>query len=107
MEYRVEKWNGPDRPDAGELMSRMRAEGYSVVQWSDGAGAIYPEHEHREDQSHWIISGTLELTVRGAGKVVLQTGDRDFMPAGTVHAARVLGGEPVIYLIGVREGEGI
>jgi quercetin dioxygenase-like cupin family protein len=101
-EYRVEKWNEPGAPEAGDLTNRMRGEGYNVFQWSDGPRATYPDHEHGEDQSHWIISGMLELTVRGFGKVILRSGDRDFMPAGTVHSARVLGDEPVVYLIGAK-----
>lgn len=107
MKYRIEKWNGPGDPDAGEMMKRMRAEGYGIFRWTDSAGAVYPEHEHGEDQSHWIILGTLELTVRGHGKVTLGPGDRDFMPAGTVHSARVLGGGEVVYLIGTRSSLGI
>jgi quercetin dioxygenase-like cupin family protein len=100
--YRVEKWSERSAPVAGDLMDRMRSEGYSVFQWSDSAGAIYPEHEHGDNQSHWIISGSLELTVRGYGKVTLGAGDRDFMPARTVHAARVIGNEPAVYLIGAK-----
>lgn len=78
----------------------MISEGYVVSQWSDRPGAEYSEHEHAEDQSHCIISGVLELGVRGVGTVVLTAGDRDFMPAGTVHSARVPGREPVVCLIG-------
>ena len=31
-------------------------------------------------------------------------GDRDFMPAGTYHSARVAGDEPVMYLVGEKMG---
>jgi len=48
------------------------------------------------------MSGMLELTVDGAGVFILEAGDRDFMPAGTEHTARVVGAEPVTYLIGAR-----
>lgn len=102
VEYRVEKWNAAGRPDPTELSDRLRVEGYSVVRWSDPPGTIYPYHAHNEEQSHWIISGTLELTVRGHGKFALTPGDRDFMPAGTMHRARVLGSERVVYLIGAK-----
>ena len=95
-EYRVEKWTGPSPPQAGDLTRRMRAEGYNVFQWSDGVGAVYPDHEHSDHQSHWVISGVLELNIRGFGKVALKPGDRDFMPAGTVHSARVIGNAPVV-----------
>ena len=62
--------------------------------------AVYVNHKHSEDQSHWIISGALELTIERVGIVVLQAGDRDFMPAGTYHSARVVSEEPVVYLVG-------
>jgi hypothetical protein len=42
----------------------------------------------------------LELQVEGVGAVTLNPGDRDFMPAGTYHSARVIGNQPVVYLIG-------
>jgi quercetin dioxygenase-like cupin family protein len=45
------------------------------------------------------VRGALALTVDGT-EYVLRAGDRDWLPAGTVHAARVVGDEPVTYLIG-------
>ena len=59
-------------------------------------------HFHNEAQSHWIISGQLEITVQSVGTFLLKAGDRDFMPANTYHSARVIGEEPVMYLIGSR-----
>lgn len=103
MEYRIERWSDDSAPDAAELAGRMRAEGFDVFQWSDGVGSVYTDHEHDEDQSHWIISGSLELIVKDVGTIVLNAGDRDLMPAGTVHSARVLGAKPVFYLIGTRK----
>jgi len=100
MTYRVEKWDRRDPPDVSELRAEMAADGYSVYQWSDPPGAVYGEHQHIDNQSHWIVSGTIELTVDGAGTFVLEAGDRDLMPAGTLHSARVLGDKPVVYLIG-------
>jgi mannose-6-phosphate isomerase-like protein (cupin superfamily) len=79
----------------------MEREGYSVFEWSDGAGAVYATHTHAEDQSHWIIKGTLELRV-GTEQYVLRAGDRDFLPAGTEHSAFVPGDEAVLYLIGAK-----
>jgi quercetin dioxygenase-like cupin family protein len=79
----------------------MQREGYSVFEWSDRPGTSYAPHTHDEDQSHWIIKGALELTVNGES-YTLRAGDRDYLPANTVHAAFVPGQEPVIYLIGAR-----
>ena len=98
---RVERWSEGRPPDARELRRRMEAEGYSVFQWSDEPGTVYGTHAHAEDQSHWIVSGTLTLRV-GGEESTLRAGDRDFLPAGTRHSAVVPGSERVIYLIGAR-----
>ncbi len=101
--YRVEKWRNSGAPDPVDLRERMEAEGFGTYGWTDRPGAFYGEHEHVNDQSHWVISGRLRLTVKGHGEFELGPGDRDFMPAGTVHSAQVVGDEPVVYLIGERD----
>jgi mannose-6-phosphate isomerase-like protein (cupin superfamily) len=98
--YIVERWAGPTSPDADELRQIMIDQGYRVFEWTDSPGISYPLHHHDNDQSHWILSGTLELDVEGFGTVRLDAGDRDFMSAKTYHSARVIGDEPVVYLIG-------
>lgn len=98
--YRVERWTGDTGPDPSTLRSIMAQEGYSVFEWLDRPGTVYDLHAHDDDQSHWIVSGRLELTVKEAGINVLGPGDRDYMPAGTMHSARVVSDEPVVYLIG-------
>lgn len=102
MSFRVERWNEEFKPDERELRKRMESDGYSVFRWSDSPGTTYGTHNHPEDQSHWILSGALELTVDGES-YVLQAGDRDFLPAYTDHAARVASCEPVVYLIGAKK----
>ena len=103
--YRVQQWGEEYAPDAAKLRDLLIAEGYSVYRWSDQPGAVYGSHKHDTDQSHWVISGSIELVVESAGSFVLNAGDRDFMPAGTYHTARVLKDEPVIYLVGERAAE--
>lgn len=99
-DYQVVRWENSSPPNSTKLRQQMDSEGYSVYQWSDRPGATYSEHFHANDQSHWIISGSLELTVKNYGIFVLNAGDRDIMPANTYHSARVVGNEPVVYLIG-------
>jgi quercetin dioxygenase-like cupin family protein len=94
---RVERWSGR-AVDEAALRVTLRAEGYSVYSWTDGAGATYPPHTHDDDQSHWVLEGSLALTV-GGEEYVLGAGDRDWLPAGTRHSARVVGDAPVTYLI--------
>ena len=98
--YSIVRWDGDGLPDPAKLQEKMNDEGYSVYRWSDAPGTVYGKHQHPTDQSHWIISGWLELDVQDAGTFVLGPGDRDVMPAGTDHSARVIGDEPVVYLIG-------
>ena len=102
MSIKVERWVEPSSPKPEELKSRLRNEGYSVFQWSDAPGTKYGPHSHAEDQSHWILSGELELRV-GDETYTLRAGDRDFLPANTVHSAFVPGNKPVVYLIGAKD----
>lgn len=100
MEYKIERWRENNLPETAQLRKILEAEGYSVYQWQDAPGAFYPNHQHAKDQTHWIISGALELTIENVGIFTLEAGDRDFMPAKTVHSARVVSREAVVYLIG-------
>ena len=101
MTIQVERWNETGKPNADELKQRLESEGYSVFQWSDVPGTKYRPHQHAEDQSHWIISGELELRVAHE-TYTLRVGDRDFLPANTIHSAFVPGAKPVTYLIGTK-----
>ena len=101
MSIGVELWDGQNPPDARSLRKRMEIDGYEVFEWSDRPGTTYAPHSHGEDQSHWVLSGALTLVVDGE-EYTLSAGDRDYLPAGTVHSARVEGNEPVIYLIGAK-----
>lgn len=95
---KIQRWNRSRGPDEAELARQLEQEGYHVFRWTDPPGRTYEPHAHGEDQSHWIISGALALTVGGT-EYVLTAGDRDYLPAGTIHSARVVGETPVTYLI--------
>ncbi len=99
-DFRVEKWKGFSAPNAAMLRLILEREGYRVFQWADQPQMIYGMHKHAEGQSHWIISGALEITVEGYGSYVLEPGDRDFLPAEIYHSARVVSDEAVVYLVG-------
>ena len=101
MNIEVERWAEESLPDAATLKALLQAEGYSVLQWTDAPGTKYGPHSHPEDQSHWILSGVLELRV-GHETYTLRAGDRDYLPANTMHSAFVPAGEPVTYLIGAK-----
>lgn len=100
--YRVEVWASPDAPDPAALRKTLASEGYAVFEWCDKPGTEYGSHKHAEAQSHWILSGSLELTIMNGGTHVLNPGDRDFMSAGTYHSARVTADEAAVYLVGAK-----
>lgn len=101
MSIEVERWSGQTAPDGTELKTKLIGEGYNVFLWTDEPGTKYGPHAHAEDQSHWILSGQLELRI-GYETYTLRPGDRDFLPANTMHSASVPGDEPVTYLIGAK-----
>lgn len=101
MGIRIERWSKKTPPNAQQLRAQLESEGYSVFQWSDAPGTKYGPHAHAENQSHWIVSGELELRVEYE-TYVLRAGDRDFLPANTKHSAFVPGSQPVTYLIGAK-----
>ncbi|HYT50108.1 MAG TPA: cupin domain-containing protein [Pyrinomonadaceae bacterium] len=102
MSIHIDRWSDTSHPDAEKLKARLRSEGFSVFQWSDAPGTKYGPHAHAEDQSHWILRGELELRV-GHETYTLRAGDRDFLPANTIHSAFVPGDEPVVYLIAAKQ----
>lgn len=101
--YRVERWTAYHAPNSAMLRYTLESEGFGVFQWADGPGIFYGLHKHAEEQTHWIVSGQLEIHVKGAGTFQLGPGDRDFMPAETYHTARVISNEAVVYLIGIKK----
>ena len=101
MSIEVQRWSELTPPDPQELKVQLGGEGYSVFQWSNAPGTKYGPHAHAEDQTHWILSGELELRV-GYEHYRLGPGDRDFLPASTMHSAFVPGTQPVVYLIGAK-----
>jgi quercetin dioxygenase-like cupin family protein len=95
---KVQRWQGSAPPDPAALREALEAEGYSVYAWTDGPGTTYPPHTHDDDQSHCVVRGAIALTV-GGDEYVLRAGDRDWLPAGTAHSARVVGDGAVTYWI--------
>ncbi len=100
MTIKIERWRKPHAPNPAMLRQILGGEGYRVFQWCDQPEAFYAMHKHPEAQSHWVISGTLEITVEAQGSYKLEAGDRDFLPAETYHTARIVGEEAVLYLVG-------
>jgi quercetin dioxygenase-like cupin family protein len=85
--------------DERALAKSLEAEGFAhTYVWEDSAHASYPDHTHRTETAHIILSGEMTLTTVG-GTRTFRAGERCDVPAGEVHSAR-MGPEGCRYLIG-------
>ncbi|VDI25470.1 Hypothetical predicted protein [Mytilus galloprovincialis] len=94
----IEKWNS--RID-GELSSenmekKLRFQGYSFVKYCFQPGTDFPDHTHEVSKKDAIISGIFLFSMYGQ-TVVLEPGDIVKVPKHTIHNARVVGSENVIF----------
>jgi quercetin dioxygenase-like cupin family protein len=55
-------------------------------------GAVAPKHSHPGEEIIYVLEGSLEYEVEGNQPVTLRAGDVLFIPAGTIHAAKNVGG---------------
>lgn len=99
---RFERWDPQDGPVSEKRMMRvMESEGYETSSHTYRPGTVFPPHEHTQEKCDAVIEGTLRLTVAGVA-FDLGPGDRLYLPAGTRHAAEVIGSATVLSLDGTR-----
>ncbi len=97
---RLERWAAGDGPlTEKRLMSAMERDGYEVAVYTYREGTVFPEHSHPQDKCDAVLEGVLRITVDGVA-YDLEAGDRLHLPAGTRHAAEVLGRATVLSLDG-------
>ena len=84
-----------------ELISQLQREGFShTYVWEDGPNTRYPDHTHRTETAHIILTGELTLSLNGASKTYRAV-ERCDVPANAVHSA-LMGPHGCRYLIGER-----
>jgi len=84
-----------------DLIAQLQSEGFShTYAWEDGPHTRYPDHTHRMETAHIILSGEMTLTMDGVS-TTYRTGDRCDVPANAVHSA-IMGPRGCRYLIGER-----
>ncbi len=99
---RLERWTADDGPlTEKRLMAAMEREGYEVAVFAYREGTIFPDHAHGQDKCDAVLEGVLRVVVDGVA-YDLETGDRLYLPAGTRHAAQVVGRRTVLSLDGTR-----
>jgi quercetin dioxygenase-like cupin family protein len=55
-------------------------------------GVAFPRHSHPGEEIIYVLAGEWEYQVEGKGTMTLKAGDVLFIPAGTIHAAKNVGG---------------
>jgi quercetin dioxygenase-like cupin family protein len=97
---RLERWQRIDGSlSEKRLMRAMELEGYDVLVYTYRAGTTFPPHVHAQSKCDAVLAGTLRVTV-GEQVFDLTAGDRLYLPAGTRHAAEVVGETTVVSLDG-------
>jgi mannose-6-phosphate isomerase-like protein (cupin superfamily) len=85
-----------------ELVAQLQREGFSRTYiWEDVPNARYPDHKHRTETAHIILSGEMTLTMDGRSQTY-HVGSRCNVPAGAVHSA-IMGPLGCRYIIGERK----
>jgi quercetin dioxygenase-like cupin family protein len=99
---RLERWEAEDGPlTEKRMMGLMEREGFEVAIYAYREGTIFSDHAHGQDKCDAVLEGTLRITV-GGDAFDLQAGDRLYLPAGTRHAAEVVGRRTVVSLDGTK-----
>ena len=97
----IRKWSEANRPNPAMLRMLLDNEGYMVSQWCDAPEKCYGSHMHFQSRTHWIVSGSLEITLSKTGEsYILEVGDRDFIPANTYYSLRIIGEDSADYMVG-------
>jgi quercetin dioxygenase-like cupin family protein len=54
-------------------------------------GTTAPRHSHPGEEIIYVLEGTWEYTLEGKPPVIVKAGEVLFIPAGTIHSARIVG----------------
>ena len=54
-------------------------------------GTTAPRHSHPGEEIIYVLEGTWEYTLDGQPPVIVNAGEVLFIPAGTIHSARIVG----------------
>jgi quercetin dioxygenase-like cupin family protein len=73
---------------------------FSLVEIHGEPGDMPPLHVHDdEDETFFVLEGSLELHIAGRDPVVVQPGEAAFAPRGVAHVYRVISSTPARWLV--------
>jgi quercetin dioxygenase-like cupin family protein len=68
---------------------QLRAEADHCYQWSNGPGFVYAVHNHPYRKILYVERGSITFMPAGSPAIILKSGGRLDLPAGTPHGALV------------------
>lgn len=98
------KWDKKTAPSLEDLRTALVREGFWVSEWADLPGTVYPVHTPGVIEARWVVRGQLRIGLENGEEITLHAGDRLDLDPDTPYWADVDGEQPVMYLIGVKNG---
>ncbi|KAK7487810.1 hypothetical protein BaRGS_00020951 [Batillaria attramentaria] len=94
----IDKWD-PSQDGAlneGNMKRKLEKQGYRYIMYTFNPGTDFPDHTHAVSKKDAVLTGRFEFGMYGH-TVVLEPGDMVEVPKNTVHNARVVGREDVVF----------
>lgn len=86
----VQRWCGGQHPTLQAITRMMREQGLRPYMWMNMANHRYAVRSHGYAKVLYVIDGMLEITLPDSNqRIVLRSGDRIDIPAGTRHGTIV------------------
>ncbi len=102
---KLERWNKETVPSREYLRAALAQQGFQVSEWTDMPGTVYPAHQHPTSEVRWVVRGTLRVGLpEQNNEITLYAGDRLELEPNESYWADVDEEQPVLYLIGVKNG---
>lgn len=102
---RLTRWNKETTPSRGLLRVTLAQQGFQVSEWTDLPGTVYPAHLHATAEVRWVVRGKLRVGIPETNQeITLEAGDRLDLEPDESYWADVEEEQPVLYLIGVKNG---
>lgn len=101
---RLTRWSKEAAPSVESLRASLAADGFQVSEWADLPGTVYPLRTHDHLEVRWVVRGRLRVGMPESGEeVTLESGDRLELEQNVPYWMDV-DDQPVMYLIGIKNG---
>ena len=102
--YKLDKWNSSTDGElnAQNMESKLKSKyGHRCYKYKLPAEWTIGYHTHEETKADAILQGTMEMTIKTSeneeNKFILEAGDILYLPANTVHKAKVTSEKECIF----------